>query len=145
MSSGPLSERKHILVVEDDPDLCELLAEVLVDEGYSVNRAGDGAEALQALDATSTNAVLLDLHMPGMNGDEFLARRAADPRLAKIPVIVMSGSAQRPTAIFRTFILDKPIEIAALVAALDRCFATVTSDHDAVTRTPDGNITCVGL
>jgi CheY-like chemotaxis protein len=141
----PVRKRRHILIVDDDPDMRDLLADILVDEGYSVNHAGDGAEALEALDSTPTDAVLLDLHMPGMNGHEFLARRAADPRLAKIPVVIMSGSAQRPATTARTSVLDKPIGIAALLAMLGRCSAMVTLDTDDMKSATSGNTSCVSL
>src|SRR5471030_2296377 len=103
-------ERKHVLIVDDDPDIRDLLADILVDAGYSVSCAVDGAEALEALGSTSTGAVLLDLHMRGMNGHEFLARRAVDPRLAKIPVIIMSACAQPSPATVGTFVLAKPMD-----------------------------------
>ena len=145
MSCCPVPERKHILIVDDDPDIRDLLADILVDAGYSVNRAGDGAEALEALASTSTAAVLLDLHMPGVNGHEFLARRAADPRLAKIPVIVMSATAQQSPTTVGTFVLAKPMDIAALLAMLGRCFAAVTHDTAMVANVTDGNPAYVGV
>jgi CheY-like chemotaxis protein len=141
----PVPEREHILIVDDDPDICDLLAAVLVDAGYSVSRAGDGAEALEALGSTRTDAVLLDFHMPGMNGHEFLARRAADPKLAKIPVIIMSASAQQSPATVGTFVLAKPMDIAALLAMLSRCSAAVTRDTVLVTNVTDGNPAYVGV
>jgi two-component system, chemotaxis family, chemotaxis protein CheY len=141
----PFTKRRHILIVDDDPDIVDLLADVLVDAGYSVNRAGDGAEALEALDSTPTDAVLLDLHMPGMNGQEFLGRRAADPRLAKIPVIIISGSAQWSATTVGTFVLAKPMDIGALLAMLGRCHAAVTRDNVLVTDVADGNPAYVGV
>ena len=144
----PVPERKHILIVDDDPDIRDLLADILVDAGYSVNRAGDGAEALEALGSMSTAAVLLDLHMRSMNGYEFLARRAADPRLAKIPVIIMSASApsaQQSATTVGTFVLAKPMDIAVLLAMLGRCSASVTRDTVLVADVTDGNPAYVGV
>ena len=127
-----VTKRRHILIVDDDPDMRDLLVDVLVDAGYSAGHASEGAEALEALDATPTDAVLLDLNMPGMNGQEFLGRRAADPRLAKIPVIIISGSAQRSATTDGTFVLGKPIDIAALLGLLGRCTVAVTDDNSLV-------------
>lgn len=145
----PVTKRRHILVVDDDPDMRDLLAYVLDDAGYSVNGAGDGAEALEALDSTPTDAILLDFNMPGMNGNEFLERRAADPRLAKIPVIIISGSAQQSAMTIGTFVLRKPVDISALLALLShtgsRCFAAVTHDTAMVTDSTDGNPAYVGV
>lgn len=64
--------------------------------------------------------VLLDLNMPIMNGYEFLDRRAADPKLAKIPVIIMSATVWRPDKRVGTTVLGKPIDVEALLAMLRR-------------------------
>jgi CheY-like chemotaxis protein len=141
----PVTKRRHILIVDDDPDMRDLLVDILVDAGYSANHAGDGAEALEALDSTPTDAVLLDLHMPGMNGQEFLGRRAADPRLAKIPVIIISCSAQRSATTVGTFVLGKPMDIAALLGMLGRCSVAVTDDSAMVTDVTDGTPPYVGV
>jgi two-component system, chemotaxis family, chemotaxis protein CheY len=137
--------RKHILIVDDDPDIRDLLAAILVDAGYSVSRAGDGAEALEALGSMSTAAVLLDLNMPGMSGQEFLARRAAEPRLAKIPVVMMSASAQQSPTTVGTFVLAKPMDIPALLAMLGRCSAAVTRDTVLVSNVTGCNPAYVGV
>ena len=118
----PTRKPRHILIVDDDPDIRGLLAEVLVNKGYSVNLAGDGAEALEMLELTLTDAVLLDLHMPGMDGYEFLVRRDSNSMLAKIPVIIMTGADQRPATRAGTSVLDKPIRGPALLAMLARSF-----------------------
>ena len=119
-NSVPITKHKRILIVDDDPEISEPLAEVLVREGYSVGRAGDGAQALDALASTLADVVLLDLNMPVMNGYEFLRLRAADQRLAKIPVIIMSASVPRPEATVGTSVLGKPIDVAALLVLLRR-------------------------
>lgn len=142
---APVSRRRHILIVDDDPDMRDLLADILVNAGYSANCAGDGAEALEALDSTPTDAVLLDLHMPGMNGQEFLVRRAADPKLAKIPVIITSASAQWSGTTVGTFVLGKPMDIAALLGMLGTCSAAVTDDSVMVPDVTDSTPTYVGL
>jgi CheY-like chemotaxis protein len=82
----------EILIVEDEPDLREGLAMLFADEGYRVSTAGDGAAALARLrQGPRPSLVLLDLMMPVMDGWQFRAHQLADPALARIPVIVLSG------------------------------------------------------
>lgn len=76
---------KHILIIDDDIYIGNMLEETLVREGYRVSRAYSGTEALMVLDAKRPDLVLLDLMLPGLNGEEVL------PRIKGIPVIVVSA------------------------------------------------------
>ena len=78
---------KHILVIDDDVHIGNMLEETLEREGYQVSRAYSGTEALLVLQAEKPDLVLLDLMLPGLGGEEVL------PRLSGIPVIVMSAKA----------------------------------------------------
>ena len=78
---------KHILVIDDDIHIGNLLQEALEEEGYQVGRAYSGTEAVLALDRGRPDLALLDLMLPGLSGEELL------PRLAGIPVIVVSARA----------------------------------------------------
>lgn len=78
---------EHILVVDDDIHIGDLLQEALEGEGYRVSRAYSGTEAVLALERARPGLVLLDLMLPGLSGEEVL------PRLAGIPVIVVSARA----------------------------------------------------
>lgn len=77
----------HILVIDDDIHIGDLLQEALEGEGCRVSRAYSGTEAVLALDRARPDLVLLDLMLPGLSGEEVL------PRLAGIPVIVVSARA----------------------------------------------------
>jgi len=85
-----------VLLVDDDPDIRETLSELLDANGYEVLEAENGQIALDVLKNTPRFpcVVLLDLSMPVLDGREFLRRRASDPILRKIPVVVVSGSNQ---------------------------------------------------
>ena len=87
--------KKHILVVEDSPDLQALLVRLLEGEGYEMSRAYNGREALELLQSMTQlpSFILLDIMMPVMDGIEFRREQLADPRLAKVPVVVMSADA----------------------------------------------------
>ena len=87
--------RRSILVVEDDADVRESVAALLDVTGYAVLQAADGDEALRRLRSGvgSVVLILLDLHMPRMDGRAFRAAQLSDPDLAAIPVVIMSGAA----------------------------------------------------
>lgn len=112
---------KRVMVVEDEVDARELLAEILVDEGYEVTTAGDGRDALAKLRATGPyDAVVLDLVMPVMDGYAFRIEQLKDPVLAKVPVFVVSGEVSRGVTPIAGVAgqLSKPLEIPKLLASL---------------------------
>ncbi|WP_086347794.1 response regulator transcription factor [Candidatus Enterococcus clewellii] len=76
---------KNILVIDDDIHISNLLEEMLTQAGYSVSRAYSGTEALLLLAQSAPDLILLDLMLPGLNGEEVL------PKLKGIPVIVVSA------------------------------------------------------
>ena len=89
----PALPSRRVLVVEDDPVVSRLIAEVLAEVGYVVNTAHDGAEALASLTEARPDVVVLDLEMPGLDGRAFLTRCRQDPRHRHLPVVVLSGAA----------------------------------------------------
>ena len=87
----------HILVVDDDPEAAQLLELVLRSGGYRVSKAGSGKDALSQLQASlQTDApvqlMVLDLMLPEMDGEEVLRRMRSQPRLARLPVIIVTGA-----------------------------------------------------
>ena len=123
MTSLPASPCS-ILVVEDDWSLRDPLVELLAEEGYSVVGAANGAEALGYIHRNHPpGLILLDLMMPGMNGWEFHNLLQRDPKLANIPVIVISavaefqrGRAQREVA----GLLSKPLDVKKLLTLVQQ-------------------------
>lgn len=84
---------KVVLVVEDDEDIRSSLRAILEMEGYRPREASSGREALEHLARDrGVDLILLDLMMPEMDGWEFRARQLGDPRIARIPVVVVSGA-----------------------------------------------------
>src|SRR5215207_4551058 len=126
--------QKHILLVDDDADLRESLAEALEEAGYTVERAGNGQEALQALraqdDRQRPSVILLDLLMPVMNGWQFCQVKSRDPVVAGIPVIAMSAAVSKdpssPYYIDVDDFLAKPVEFADLLNKLETLVARRT-------------------
>lgn len=113
----------RLLVVDDDVDVRELLVEVLMASGFDVAVAANGREALQVLkhDATTGHlprVVLLDVHMPVMDGLEFRAHQKADPDLSGIPVVTISSDWEARVDAQAT--LKKPLEFGKLLDTLNR-------------------------
>jgi len=77
------------LVIDDDAELCQEMAEILIDEGYSVDQASDGALGKEALNNNSYDLVILDYRMPASSGIEvlrFIKEKSLNPK-----VFVISG------------------------------------------------------
>lgn len=80
------------MFVEDDADLRAVLSDILQEEGFRVVPAGDGHQALELLKQGDKPAlILLDLMMPGMDGWQLRRAISEDPKLADIPIVVMSA------------------------------------------------------
>ncbi|HEU4640304.1 MAG TPA: response regulator, partial [Candidatus Binatia bacterium] len=82
-----------ILIVDDEPFNLDLLEQELQEQGYEIERASDGAEALEKLPAFVPDVVLLDYMMPRMNGLEVLKRLRADEKWRSLPVILLTAKA----------------------------------------------------
>jgi CheY-like chemotaxis protein len=112
-----------ILLVEDDEDLSEVLADLLKDCGYQVATAIHGREALDYLEGNSLPAlILLDWMMPVMDGEEFVRHKAGLPAIANIPVFLLSARGDPPTSMVSLGIqrvFRKPLVFETLRAAID--------------------------
>jgi CheY-like chemotaxis protein len=113
-----MSAWRQILVVEDDAATSAAVSIVLRRQGYQVETACDGAEALARLGAGLRPAlIVLDLVMPVMDGWAFRAAQLADPELAGIPVLVCSAADELPRRadlLRAAAVLSKPVEFAGL-------------------------------
>jgi CheY-like chemotaxis protein len=111
--------KHHILVVEDDPDVREIVSSLLADEGYRIQTASNGQEALSLLlSGTPPCLVLLDLMMPVMNGWQVVSAIRDHGRLSSIPIVVTSAFADRaPANVDR--VLKKPLNLDSLLSAVE--------------------------
>jgi CheY-like chemotaxis protein len=112
-----------IVVVDDDTDLRETIRELLLQEGFAPRCFENGRAALDWLRTSDAAArlILLDLMMPEMNGWQFREAQLGDPRLAGIPVVVMTASrslAEHP--IDASEIILKPVALEELILAVER-------------------------
>ena len=109
-----------VFIVEDDVDTREMLGRFLELEGYDVETAANGRQALERLSAgTSACVILLDLMMPVMDGWQFRREQARNAALADIPVIVVSAAGrERIQKIEADAYLSKPVDLEELLGCV---------------------------
>jgi len=115
----------HILVVDDEPDIRNLVREILQDEGYEVGIAENGDTARAARRAQRPDLVLLDIWMPDIDGISLLKEWAEADDGLPFPVIVMSGHGTVETAVEATRLgaydfIEKPLSLAKLLVTVER-------------------------
>jgi CheY-like chemotaxis protein len=111
-----------VLVIEDDPDIREIVGDLLKDAGYSVTLASHGAEALEILQILTPRLILLDLSMPVMDGIEFQRHQLRHPDIASIPVVAMSAAARMEQHVRLSLngALRKPMNLEVLLQLVER-------------------------
>lgn len=114
----------HILVVDDEPDIRDLVKEILEDEGYEVSTAENAAGAREARRARRPDLILLDIWMPDMDGISLLKEWTEGEPLA-CPVVMMSGHGTVETAVEATRLgaydfIEKPLSMAKLLLTVER-------------------------
>ncbi len=122
--------RAHILVVDDEKDIRELVKEILEDEGYEVAVAESGEAARLARKARRSDLILLDIWMPDVDGITLL-KEWADAGSLDVPVIMISGHGTVETAVEATRLgaydfLEKPLSLAKLLLTVKRALETQT-------------------
>ena len=90
-----MSEKKRILVVDDEPDYCSIVQANLEKEGFKVEVAYDGIEGLEKIKANPPDAIILDVMMPEKDGYQVCAELKADKRYAEIPILMLTAVASR--------------------------------------------------
>lgn len=120
-----MSEKKKILLVDDDPDFVEAVRVIVESGGYQVKVAYDGKEGLEAVEEEKPDLIVLDVMMPVMNGHEACARLKGNKETANIPIILLTAVADRVTTSTYTHrdmleseaedYMPKPVEPAELL------------------------------
>jgi DNA-binding response OmpR family regulator len=119
--SGRISVPHQIVIVDDEPDILEVLADVLRDEGYTPVVFHDGVEALTYLEEREPGLLLTDLHLPSMSGQNLISRLRSCHG-ASLPVVVMSGAAtaEAVRALSIQDVLMKPFELDTFLTLVHR-------------------------
>jgi adenylate cyclase len=116
-----MTEPAHILITDDDPSIRKVLTILLQDAGYRVSTASSGEEALAFMELVTPDLILMDLIMPGMNGEEVTRRIKADLQRPFIPIILITASGDQRAKITgldagADDFLIKPVDIGELLA-----------------------------
>lgn len=129
MDSGGESEQRRILIVEDDHDVAQLVAELLThDAGCLVSIAESGATAAGEALTFDPHVILLDLMMPGVDGWQVAAQLQANSRTRSIPIVVMSAAhkvRERAQEIGAPFHLAKPFNLVDVLRVVEKALDTV--------------------
>lgn len=112
---------RPVLVVDDDPAILSVVAEILRDEGYTVVTATNGAEALVVVGGTEPSVVLLDMRMPVLDGWGFVAALREQGRVLPILVMTAAQDARRwATDVDAAGFVAKPFDLMELLTAVER-------------------------
>lgn len=116
-----ISNKKRILVVEDDPTISEMLQGIIEEwGGYQAIVATDGSQALSLLNSAKPDLLLVDYHLPGMNGLDLYHRLHAECAWAAVPVLFLSAIASE--TIFEQehlAFIRKPFELEDLLLKIE--------------------------
>ncbi len=120
---SPADAGRTVLVVDDEPDILDILDVLLQGAGYTVLKASHGAEALTHLAAHGApDVILTDLMMPWMDGVTLVRILAADEARRAIPIIVMTAaplSVQMRSELVGRTVIKKPLRPETLLAAIE--------------------------
>jgi CheY-like chemotaxis protein len=135
------SSTPSILVVDDQPSLAQMMAELLTDAGYATRTAENGREALAEVQAAPPDLLLLDVQMPELDGFEVASMLKADPATATIPIIMVSAHEGRGARLVglesgAEDYLSKPVDPAELLILVSRLLAGVPAE--AIARDASG-------
>lgn len=118
-NEGPMNRAPIILIVEDDRDIRDVLAEILSEEGYQVLVAEDGADGLRRLaEGPQPDLILLDLMMPRMDGYQFREEQRKNPAWSAIPLVLLTAGVEtsdKITALGALDVVRKPVKIDFLL------------------------------
>ncbi len=137
------AQAKRILVIDDEPDLVELLSYNLGKAGFRVRTVPDGEEALQAIKSETFDLIILDLMLPGLQGNEICRILKRNPKTAALPIIMVTAKGELADRIEgletgADDYLTKPFSPRELIARI-RAVLRRTTD-----KTPSGAVLRIG-
>jgi two-component system phosphate regulon response regulator PhoB len=129
--------QKHVLVVDDEKDLCELLVYNLTKAGYETSVAHNGRQALDAVAKRTPDLILLDVMLPELSGTEVASRVRTNPATAQVPIMMLTAKGEEVDQIVGLTVgaddyVVKPFSVKVLVARVEALLRRTQ-------RTPDNS------
>ncbi len=125
-----MSDKKYILIVDDDPDLVETVSMILESKGYEVGKAYDGIEGEEAIKKRRPDVLVLDVMMPRKNGYQLCKELKSNKWTQEIPIVLLTAVGEAvPTTTYSHAegmsteaedYIPKPVDAATLVEAVER-------------------------
>lgn len=141
--------KKKVLVVDDDPDILDLLDIILADQGFEVAKAGNGEKALEKIQKNPPDLLIVDLKMPKLSGDKVCEKLREDVLLRHMPIIMLTGKSEVKDKVHgidagADDYIVKPFEEEELLARVKMVLRRTEQDLDAnpLTRLP-GNVSII--
>lgn len=136
-AAGPAAGRAgpaKVLVCDDDETFSDLLEMLLVRDGFEVSKARDGFEALEKLTEEKPDLMLLDIHMPNINGFEILETLSKEPSLHDLSIVVVTGDERKEDRelaerLGAKAVITKPIVCEDLIAAIRKLLPAPANHH----------------
>ena len=122
-----MSVRSRVVVIDDEPAVAEMTAFALTSQGFATQFAISGPAGLKLVQDTLPDAVVCDVRMPDLDGEQVVEQLRADPRTEKIPVLFLSGQCHPNEVTQGDAFLQKPFQLKELAETVARLIAARVS------------------
>jgi len=119
-----MSVRPRVVVIDDEPAVAKMTAFALSSQGFAVEFATSGPAGLKLVQDTLPDAVVCDVRMPDLDGEQVVEQLRADPRTQKIPVLFLSGQCHPNEVTQGDAFMQKPFHLKELAATVARLIAS---------------------
>lgn len=115
-----MTVRPRVVVIDDEPTVAEMTALALASQGFAVEFATSGPAGLKLVQDTLPDAVVCDVRMPDLDGEQLVGQLRADLRTRKIPVLFLSGQCHPGEVTQGDAFMEKPFQLKELAATVAR-------------------------
>ncbi|NLF08460.1 MAG: response regulator [Pirellulaceae bacterium] len=137
--------KQSVLVIEDEDDIRELVSYNLLKEGYQVAGAASGEDALAAVESKTPDLILLDIMLPGLDGLKVCRKLKENPRLASIPVVMLTAKGEEPDIVAGLNMgaddyITKPFSPKVLLARVRAVLRRAETERGASAEEPEDGV-----